>query len=227
VSRTQRFFRIVWRINSVFVLLAGAVVCYEVISMAPYLFSWNSDQQKVAEAAPPVGVSNSGERLVLRSLSPVPGTTVLRGELETISPGNGPSSSFAPGKDVRNLLFVKDHARTGHWLLPDNDHIITEHSDISAENAERDHTPPIATVVLVKPAHQDLAVAEGTLLLFATSGDHVQTVATGVRELHSAVVQGKEVLILFERNRKYRVAVFESPSLQKKDERELEVPQLK
>jgi len=86
----------------------------------------------------------------------------------------------------------------------------------------------VATLALVKPAHADLEVAEGTLLLFDPSGRNVQTVANDVRDLHTAALDGEgHIVVLFERRRKYVLASFDTVSLGKKEEHELEVPVLK
>ena len=59
------------------------------------------------------------------------------------------------------------------------------------------------------------------------TGDNLQTVAKGVRKLHTAAVRQGSLLLLYEANKKYCVASFDVSSLAKKDQREIEVPQLK
>jgi hypothetical protein len=227
MSRTRRFFRALWRINAILILVAAAGVSFAVISFLVSQLDWSSARRREAAAAPQVGESQAGERLFLGRVSVVPGTTVLRGELQVHRSGSGFSSGSGGYLEVRNLLFVKDRATEGHWLLPDNDHAITEREDVGSESHDRGRQVPVATVVLVKPAHQDFTVSDGELLLLDPSGDRVQTVATGVRDLHTAAVQDTGLLLLFERNRKYVLAVFDVPSLTKKEERELDVPPLK
>lgn len=152
---------------------------------------------------------------------------VLRGELQARCRSSSLSSRSGPYGEVRNILFVAGQGRSAHWLLPDNGHVITEQRDIAADDSEQSGKVPVATVVLVKPAHEDLETAEGKLFLLAPSGGNVQTVATGVRQLHTAAVQGATLILFFKHQRKYVIAVFDVPSLTKKNQRELEIPQLK
>lgn len=227
MARTQRFFRLLWRINAILILVAAAGISFAVINLITAELGWSSARRKAADAAPQVGSSETGERLFLGQVSLVPGTTVLRGELQVHRAGSGFSSGSSGYVEVRNLLFVKDRATAGHWLLPDNNHIITERHDVAPDNQEHSRRIPVATVALVKPAHEDPELAVGELLLLDPSGDRLQTVAKGVRQLHTAAVQDSGLLLLFERQRKYVAASFDLPSLAKKDERELEVPQLR
>ncbi len=52
-------------------------------------------------------------------------------------------------------------------------------------------------------------------------------VANEVRDLHVASLMGNEIDLLYERNRRLVSAAFDSSSLAKKNEREIELPQLK
>jgi hypothetical protein len=227
MSRGQKFFRLLWRVNAILIFIAAAGITIGVVSLLASELRWGSAHRQAVEAAPQVGASQAGEQFLLRQMDLVPGTAVLRGELQLHRDGRGLGSGLSGYAETRNLLYVKDGAKVGRWLLPDNDHVISAHHDVEPENEDRNHRTTLATVVLVKPAHQDQWTSEGELLLVDATGDNVQTVAKGVRELHTAAVRQGSLLLLYEANKKYCIAFFDVPSLAKKDQRELEVPQLK
>jgi hypothetical protein len=226
MSRTERFFQVVWRVNAVVVLVAAAGISFAVISFLVSELGGGSARHRAVEAAPQVGASQTGERLFVGRLSFVPGTAVLRGELQA----HHAASGFISGsgyQEVRNLLFVKAGASTGHWLLPDSEHVVAEYHDVAVEDEGRAPHAPVATVVLAKPAHQNLDASEGELLVLDPAAERIQTVATGVRQLHVAAVRDNRLLLLFERGGRYVMVVLDVPSLAKRSEREIDVPQLK
>jgi hypothetical protein len=227
MSRSQRFFRVLWRINAVLILVAAAGVSFAVISLLVSELRWGSAHQRAVDAAPDMGESETGERLYLGQVSPVPGTDVLRGELRVHRGSAGFSSGSGVYSEVRNLLFVRSGATVGRWLLSDNDHVIVEQEDVIPETEDGEDRVPIGMVALVKPSGSDDEVAEGDLLLLDPSGDRVQTVSSGVRALHAAALQDGRLVLLFERQRRYVVAVFEPKTLAKVEEHPLEVPEVK
>jgi hypothetical protein len=71
-------------------------------------------------------------------------------------------------------------------------------------------------------------MSDGRLILADPVGRQVQTVAEGVQEVNGvALNEAGELAILFSRNRKYVLTSFDSGSLKKKEEREIDVPKLK
>jgi hypothetical protein len=228
MSKAQRLFRYVWRVNAVLILVAAAGVSFAVVTLMWSEFGGSAARSRVFDAAPPLGGSDSGERLFLGQVALIRGTSVLRGELVSHRSGAGISSGSGGYSETRNILFVDNESGVARWLLPDDDHIITEHPDVMTEVDDRSGGRPVATLALIKPAHADLEVIEGTLLLFDPAGVRVQTVAEGVRALHSATLNaGGRIALLFERRRKYVLASFDGTSFEKKEEHELTVPALK
>src|SRR5436190_12525266 len=78
--------------------------------------------------------------------------------------------------ETRNILFINPAQKTAYWLLPDNDHIIEERSDVKDE---KDPTREgiLATAVLVKPHTDQSESATGRLLVFDASGKNIVEVA--------------------------------------------------
>src|SRR5262249_37754763 len=136
---------------------------------------WGKQRRHEADAAPQVGASQAGERMFLGQVALVPGTSVLRGELLIHRENPGFASGSGEYREVRNVLDINDGAKAGRWLLPDNDHVITEQHDLSPEGeyAPR-RTTTVATVALVKVANQDRFTADGELLLLDPTGEKPQ-----------------------------------------------------
>ncbi len=227
MSKVQKFFRYVWRVNAVLIFVAAAGVSFAVVTFLWLEFGGTAGRSRVFDAAPPMGSADSGDRLLLGDVSLVEGTNILRGELTADRSGAGLSSSGGYA-EIRNLLFVDSQTHEARWLLPDDDHVITAHPDVARRTEDGKTGRPLATLALVKPAHADLDVADGVLLLLDPSGTHVQTVAEGVRELHTAALDAEgRITLLFERRRKYVLASFDAATLNKRQEHEVAVPPLK
>lgn len=140
----------------------------------------------------------------------------------------GPERGSVAGgySETRNILFIEPDKKEGRWLLPDNDHTVTENSDIT-EGADRSARRVIATAVLVKSATGSHETAAGRLLLFDPSGQKVIEVASDVRQLHLTSFSAGLLTILFERNRHLVVATFDPATLAKRADEEINVPQPK
>jgi ribosomal protein L14 len=220
--RAQRFFRYLWRIDAVLILIAAGAITFGVGALLWEEFSGRAAMRRNAEAGVPV----AGEPRLDPSLGhaeTIPGSPVLRANLFVSQEGRGFSSSGY--NETRNILFIDPSQGKAHWLLPDNDHVVAEHSDLAEEKDLKRRV--VATVVLVKPKNDHSERTNGKLLLFDSSGANIIDVANEVRDMHVATLDGSEIRILYERNRKLTVAAFDSASLAKKREHEIDVPQLK
>ena len=145
----------------------------------------------------------------------------MRADLSLDRGGKGFSSGGS--SETRNILFIEPDQKEAHWLLPDNDHIVSDSSDIN-EGTDRGSKRLIATAVLVKSTTGSPETAGGRLLLFDASGRKIVEVASAVRELHLTSLTGGELIMLFERNRRLVVAAFDPGSLTKRREQEIAVP---
>lgn len=219
------FFRTVWRINAILILLVAAVVGFFVLTALVTELGGGA-KRRHAGLAPELGAVQGGKSLVLGGVALVPGTAVLRGELQVYRQGSGFSSGSSSYAETRNILFIDEGTSVGRWLLSDHDRVVVERRDVGRGCRDKTDQPPVATLALVKAAEADRVVVEGELLLLRPSGEEFQVVADGVRELHTAAVQGSDLILLFERRRRYVRAVFDVETLSKRDEREIEVPQL-
>jgi len=223
MTKFQKLFRYVWRIDAVLILIAAGAITFGVGAMVTSEFGARSARSRDAEAGVPVA-ADPKTSLSLGNTSQVPGTNVLRADLFLDRGGAGFSSGGY--REIRNILFIEPGQKSAHWLLPDNDHQIVDNSDIGERKTD-DPKRIIATAVLVKPTTGTPESSTGKLLLFDPSGRNIVQVADGVRQIHHASFGNGDLTILYERNRHFVMASFDSTSLTKHSEQEIEVPQLK
>ncbi|MCU1308830.1 MAG: hypothetical protein JWN45_3525 [Acidobacteriaceae bacterium] len=224
MGRSEKFFHFVGRINAVLILIAAGAITFGVGLLLIQEFGSRAARNREAEAGIPVAGSNVKTNLQLSRVSMVQGTDIMRADLQRY-PGEAKFSS-GYNSETRNILFIVPGEKTARWLLPDNDHLIAKTSDI-AEKKDRDAERVIATAVLVKSAAEPSESATGKLLLFDPSGKKVVEVSNNVREIHLASISGNELNILYERNRHLVQATFDSQTISKLREIEVDVPQLK
>ena len=224
MKRSQKFFRYLWRINAVLILLAAAAITFGVGALLVEEFGMKVARDREAEAGIPVVAAESNAHLSLGRTSLVAGTDVLKADL-TLNRGK---AGFSSGgySETRNIVFIEPGQKVARWLLPDNDHVIGDSSEISEDTDHRVRRM-IATAVVVRPATDAPETASGRLLLFDPPGRKIVEVANNVRELHLATLSGSELLILYERNRHLELAAFDPSSLAKRREQEIDVSQPK
>ena len=225
MSKSQKIFRYLWRINAVLILFAAGAITFGVGDLLIGEFGARTARSREAEAGIPVAApADSNAHLSLGRASVVAGTNVMRAVLSLDHGGKGFSSGGY--SETRNILFIEPDQKEARWLLPDNDHIVSDSSDIT-EGSDRSSKRLIATAVLVKSPTGSPETAGGRILLFDASGRKIVEVASDVRELHLASLSGGELTVLFERNRRLVVAAFDPGSLTKRREQEIVVPQPK
>lgn len=223
MRNAQKIFRYIWRINAVLILVAAGAITLGVGAMLVSEFGARAARSRAAEAGIPVA-ADSNAHLSLGRASLVEGTNVMRADLSLNRGGEGFSSGGYT--ETRNILFIESGQKDARWLLPDNDHVIAESSDV-IDDTEHKTKRVIATAVLVKPMTGSPDTTVGRLLLFDPPGRKVMEVANNVRDIHLASLSSGEVAILYERDKRLVLAVFDSGSLAKYREQEIDVPQLK
>jgi hypothetical protein len=222
--KSQKFFRYVWRVDAVLILAAAGIAVFGIGSLLLEEFVARSAQVRDQRKGIPLGAPESNENLTLERAVLVSGTGVLRANLVTSREGRGFSSGGY--NETRNILFIDPNQKAAHWLLPDNDHVISETTEVTDERNPM-VKPVIATVVLVKPESSRSEAVNGRLLLFDSGGTKVVEVGKDVNEFHVASLVSNDINVLYERDRRFVLADFDSSSLAKKTEREIDVPQLK
>jgi hypothetical protein len=224
MRKSQRIFRYLWRINAVLILLAAGAITFGVVALLVGEFGARVARNREAEAGIPVVAADSNAHLSLGRVSVVAGSDVMRADLSLNRGGAGFSSGGYT--ETRNILFIDPGQKAARWLLPDNDHVISDSSDIT-DDTDHKAKRMIATAVLVKSTASSPETAVGRLLLFDPPGKKVVEVANNVREMHLASLSGGELSILYERDRRLVLAAFDPESLAKRREQEIDVPQTK
>jgi hypothetical protein len=179
--RWNRAFRYLWRLNAVLILVAAGAIMFGVGALALSQLHGRVALKREAETGPlPAAVGDP--RLFLGQASLVQGTTVMRADLLLRQDGGGFSSSGYA--ETRNMLFVDPSETDSRWLLPDDKHVIVEHSDVIKKEPDHQADRTVATVALVKAVDVDRQTGKGRLVLFGPSGRPLTEVADGVRAMH-------------------------------------------
>jgi hypothetical protein len=206
------------------ILIAAGAIAFGVGTLLVTELGARSAWRHEATAGPVVA-AGEGEDLVLGRASVVEGTNIMRAHLVVYRASAGFSSGGY--SETRNILFITPGEATTRWLLPDHNHVISEHQDVTLHQEQPRGDKTLATAVLVKNRGAALDTAGGRLLLFNPSGTNIVEVADGVRTMHAATLSGGEVTVLFERDRQLSLATFDQQSLTKHHEQQMAVPQLK
>jgi hypothetical protein len=225
MSRSQRVFRFLWRVNAVLILVAAGAITFGVGALLVAEFGSRSAMKREAESGLAVAGPQSDPRLSLAPAILLSGTHVMRAQL-LLYRGGGGFSSGGYG-ETRNLLFVEPGDKTARWLLPDNQHVISDNPDIVVDEDDPKAKRILATAALVKPSTDQLEVTKGKLLLFDPAAKRIVEVADGVRKIHVVSVVNGEVSLLYERDRRLIMARYDGTSLTRRGEEQIDVPQLK
>lgn len=219
----QRFFRYVWRIDAILILVAAGIAVFGLAGLLVEEFSIRTANRHDAQtgvqvaADPPAG-------LILGHAESVSGSSVLRADLSV----RGGEGKFSSGgySETRNILFIDPDQKNARWLLPDNQHVIGQRSDIKDDLGEAKEKL-LATAALIEAESSQTAPSTNRLVLFDASGKNLVEVASEVSDLQLATLSGKEIVLLYERNRHLVRSTFDASSLVKRSEQQIEVPQLK
>lgn len=224
MGKSQKFFRYVWRFNAVLILLAAGAVTLGVGGLIYQEFGFKVSRNREAAGGIDVTGPNARVDLVLSRATTVQGTQVMRADLQRF-PG---VAKFSGGgySETRNILFIEPGQKTAHWLLPENDHIVEDLSDIT-DTKEANDRRVVVSSALVKLATDSTGSATGKLLLFDPSGKKIVEVADNVRTIQIASIKEGELVILFERDKRLFLDVFDPQSITKLREEAIEIPLLK
>ncbi len=226
--RASRFFRYVWRINGVVILLFVGTLAIVVSASFLSDLARNLTRQKTPTAAQPVAQEGSEAPLKLGAPRAVAGTRILRAELVRTRP----QSSYGSGSEhseTHNILFIDPLTGASSWLLKSHKNVVAYTEDISPfADDSRGERPPLATLALVKPASADEELGTGELFLFDAAGAQVASIGNKVRRVHATLaVSPAEFVVVFERDGKYHLARFDSATRRKLGEAEIKVPAIR
>jgi hypothetical protein len=219
--KTTRLFRWIWRFNAIAILLVALAAVFGIGAVVVGEIAQNRRRSAEAAAAPVVKQADAELRLGVPRM--IPGTDVLRADLQAVDE-RAPSLSSYDSTVTHNILFIETNSGRSRWLLPSHRRIVEETNMISAPDDPGESRAPLASAALIKDAEDS---ETGDLLLFDPTGARIMNVSAGVRRIHSATATSPSlVLLVFERGGKYVLARFDAPSLRKVQETELQVPRL-
>jgi len=223
--RAQRFFRGLWRVNALLIALAAAGVAVGVV-MAMFYIVQDKVRQREAAATAVIPGKPQNKELTLGGLMPIEGTPLFRADLSSPYRGVDLGSSGGSAPDTRNVLFIDISNGTATWLLPNDKDVVARIEHVIDEAAPGQRKPPLGIVALVKPYGDDNAT--GRLLMLPIPSLRATQFAADVRALDGVTIAPSgDVAVLFEKNRKYYLALFDKATLTKRSEREIAVPNLR
>src|SRR5450432_911565 len=226
MTKSERVFRYVWRINGVILLFVEIVVILALGILLFEEFGYKFAQLREAETGIAVAGPHAKSDLVLNQVASVEGTQVMRAALqqtaEQVKFGSGSGYNW----ETRNILCIEPGQKAAHWLLPDNDHIVVTSIDIT-EQKESGEKRVVATAMLVKPTAPSAKSSTGKLLLFDPAGNKIVEVADQVRIIQVASFRAGELRVLYERDKRLVLDVFDPQSIVKLREQLIEIPVLK
>jgi hypothetical protein len=105
MSKSQKLFRYLWRINAVLILFAAGAITFGVGVLLIGEFGARTVHSREAVAGIPVAAADSNAHLSLGRASVVAGTNVMRADLSLDRGGKGFSSGGY--SETRNILFIE------------------------------------------------------------------------------------------------------------------------
>jgi hypothetical protein len=229
MSRSSRFFRQVWRVNALLILVAAAAATFGIGTLIWSQVEQNMRRDSAAAVAAVVPGKQTTSELHLGNLRPIEGTTLYRAELSTPDHGGSSFSSDGYSSETRNILVVDSATATSHWLLPTDKELIVYNQDIAKhETGETPAERLAATVVLVKANSSNHEAEEGRILIADPAATDVRELISGVRVVHGiSLTNTGQIAIMFEQKRSFHLALVDAGNRHLLSDRVVAVPALK
>lgn len=126
----NRFFKYVWRINGLLLLLAG-LLTLALLAFAGYQIYAQQSGRDRQNSLPLASTGESAPPTQLGVTQAIPGTPYVMMPL-LADPADKPGYFSKSGADARNYLFIDGQHQAQHWLLANNDQLIVG-SDLLSE----------------------------------------------------------------------------------------------
>ena len=195
------FFRIIWRLNALLIFSVGVMG----ILILGYL-SWHLWEDAFGEKQREDIVNIDEEAAIelkwqYRAIVDIDGSDYVMMPLES-SQGYEQEYYGKFTEAARNVLFVNLVSNDYHWLFPDHNRLILQHSAVSEMTYST--APPIVRVIVFllveEDTNQDSRLTRSDLKTIALShpeGRNVERIVTGIDELTGLRVVDKHRLMLF------------------------------
>ena len=221
MSKSTRFFRIVWRINALLIFVAAAAAACGVVYFVISEIESSARSRHAAAVQPAVVPAKSNEDdLHLGGMQEIENTPIFRAALVAGVERVG-KSSYGSGdsSENRNLLFLDSSTGAAKWLLPTHREVISRYDDVEPEwKSGQRKPPPLATT----------AIVAGRLLIFQIDGARVTQVASNVADLRGTIVEANgDITLLFDSAGKYHLLRLNAKTFATISDRTVDVPVLK
>jgi hypothetical protein len=218
-----KFFRIVWRVNALVILLVAGAIALGAGSLLIQQFRPEEYNRRAQTELRVDNATDPKARLVLGEAKEIGG--FLRVELVRADGDARLNSGFSKSvyRPAINILFIQAGEKAGRWLLADNDHVLVEDIDVRDEQKPKSECI-VATAILAKPAAHSEESDTGKLVLFNPAGKIVVNVADNVRTIQLASIANADLTVLYEQDRRLVLASFDPVTLQKRHEDQIEIP---
>lgn len=127
----KRFFRIVWKINAVFILLAGLLLILGLgMVLVSFMLPRTFDGPSIS-VTKPGETAHEDEKLVVSTVEELAGTAIVRCQVQTSGTGRSEMSSFGSGTSsvIRNYLFYDLATDQQTSLFPTTEAVISDCTD--------------------------------------------------------------------------------------------------
>ena len=196
---SNRFFRVVWRINAIVILLAGLLAVGALAAVVAGM-AWDAARSSRApnvadqiNVAPGDALADAEPDLVRASIGQfenIAGSTSLRAAVHVA--GGSTDYSSKGDASTRNYLYFDTATGTSHWLMPDNktefltERDFPEHSG-GADEARR---PVLATLYQLRTqaprgAARNDRHDQQTLAVSDPNGRHFRVLVDGIDEVNA------------------------------------------
>jgi hypothetical protein len=200
---SSRFFRAIWRVNGVLILLAFLLGAIGAAVGVLASVSWGDDR---GVHLPPSAVAD-GERLELGAVEAVDGTPHVLLPLETHGSAGGLKNlSSGHTSATRNVLFYDTEAGAPRWLRPDHHAVILEREFIRARVEPGHEADGRVRFIRYEIADADsdgdgevTASDASHVAVSGPGGEGLATVLAGADELLGYRDTGGETLLVFHR----------------------------
>jgi hypothetical protein len=214
MSKSARFFRVIWRVNAILFLVVAIAAAFAVVSFAIGQVRESFRVHERAKTEPKVvAPKGTTDDLTLNGFIAVEGTSTLRADLTSRDRSSAGSFSSGPGgyPETRNIFYLDLETSTAHWLLSTNDQRIAYKEDVT-RTAEHGQSLPVATVVLTRALSSESD--GGQLLVTNPTATAVKPVAANVTRVSGqSLTRNGDLAIVFEQARNYQVAIVDPTTL--------------
>lgn len=196
----SQFFKQVWRINGIIIMVAGLLAIGVLVFAAYQIFKETVRERGVNGIVNIEASTEVKEKWQLGYLSSIQGTPFV---MIPLSSDQQYSQSYydKSASSIRNYLFINKQKNQQHWLLNSNEHLIMKADVLSESTASGQDTAALAilfTVITSDTNNDDRLTAKDlkNVAISQPSGQAYREVLRGIDRMIGYSLTGKESLML-------------------------------